>query len=103
MGVSQSTLFTTDILGVIRPQGSAWDIGAYEYASGTPLTASYAATTAHRGQAINITPTGTGTFSSASFIYTAPAGGAINSGTGVISGPFTVKKSATNYHVVFQP
>ena len=34
-GVSSvSTIFNTDRDGVIRPQGPAWDIGAYEYASG---------------------------------------------------------------------
>lgn len=26
-----NTLFTDDLLGVVRPQGSAWDIGAYEF------------------------------------------------------------------------
>lgn len=30
-GVSESALFSTDILGVARPQGAVWDIGAYEY------------------------------------------------------------------------
>jgi hypothetical protein len=33
-GVSLSSYFTTDKDGVARPQGPAWDIGAYEYASG---------------------------------------------------------------------
>lgn len=33
-GVSLSSLFTTDKDGISRPQGSAWDIGAYEYLSG---------------------------------------------------------------------
>jgi len=33
-GFSQSSYFSTDKLGTTRPQGSAWDIGAYEYNSG---------------------------------------------------------------------
>jgi hypothetical protein len=32
MGTSEATYFTTDILGVTRPSGSLWDIGAYEFA-----------------------------------------------------------------------
>ncbi len=32
-GFSQSGVFTTDIDGVARPKGIAWDIGAYEYNS----------------------------------------------------------------------
>jgi hypothetical protein len=35
-GLSQSTTFTTDILGVTRPQGASWDVGAYEYSAGGP-------------------------------------------------------------------
>jgi hypothetical protein len=36
-GVSEASLFSTDILGITRPQGSAWDIGAYslQYAGTT--------------------------------------------------------------------
>jgi hypothetical protein len=33
-GADLSAIFSTDILGVSRPQGSAWDIGAYEYVQG---------------------------------------------------------------------
>lgn len=36
--VSWASLFTTDKNGVSRPQGSAWDIGAYEYVGGEPDT-----------------------------------------------------------------
>jgi hypothetical protein len=39
-GTSLSTLFTTDMDGISRAQGTAWDIGAYEYAtveSGKPV------------------------------------------------------------------
>jgi hypothetical protein len=38
-GTSEALYFTTDILGVSRPQGAAWDIGAYEYgATNAPST-----------------------------------------------------------------
>ena len=35
-GVSLYSYFTSDKDGVSRPQGSAWDIGAYEYAAASP-------------------------------------------------------------------
>jgi hypothetical protein len=34
-GTSLATFFTTDYAGITRPQGPAWDIGAYEYVAGT--------------------------------------------------------------------
>lgn len=37
-GTDLSAYFTTDMLGVSRPQRSAWDIGAYEYVPGGDTT-----------------------------------------------------------------
>jgi hypothetical protein len=34
-GTSEAAYFTTDKNGVTRPQGSAWDIGAFEFVSGS--------------------------------------------------------------------
>lgn len=34
--IAPTATFTTDILGVSRPQGSAWDMGAYEYNGQAP-------------------------------------------------------------------
>lgn len=36
-GTNLSTYFTTDREGVIRPQGTAWDIGAYEFSNQSPI------------------------------------------------------------------
>lgn len=38
-GVALDSEYATDILGVSRPQGAAWDIGAYEYGGAAPSTA----------------------------------------------------------------
>jgi hypothetical protein len=35
-GVSRASIFTTDRLGTTRPQGNAWDIGAYEFIAKYP-------------------------------------------------------------------
>jgi hypothetical protein len=32
-GVDLAAYFTTDIIGMVRPQGAAWDMGAYEYSA----------------------------------------------------------------------
>jgi hypothetical protein len=37
-GVALTAFFTTDFAGTTRPQGTAWDIGAYEYPEGGGVT-----------------------------------------------------------------
>jgi hypothetical protein len=37
-GTTLGTPYNIDYLGTSRPQGSAWDIGAYEYSSGSSDT-----------------------------------------------------------------
>ena len=37
-GISEASVFTSDYLGILRPQGSAWDIGAYEFIASAVIT-----------------------------------------------------------------
>jgi len=57
--------FSADVLGVSRPQGSAWDIGPYEYSSGggtaPTITVAPANTTVAAGSTATFSVTATGT------------------------------------------
>jgi hypothetical protein len=55
-GTSLSSYFTTDFLGVTRPQGAAWDIGAYEYVSGHTYTGNLSVSNVYIGTLIQATP-----------------------------------------------
>jgi hypothetical protein len=87
-GISLSSYFTDDKDGVSRPQGSAWDIGAYEYVSVSnqpPVITSALSCTGIVGQAFSyqITASGSPTsYGSAGL----PPGLSINTTNGVITG-----------------
>ncbi len=57
VGTSESSLFTTDYANVTRPQGAAWDIGAYEFgAAGTPPTVAITAPTSTPTYTVTASP-----------------------------------------------
>ena len=53
-GFSGSALFTTDKDGIARPQGAAWDIGAYEFTTSVPPPPSSSACDVNKDNATNI-------------------------------------------------
>ena len=55
-GANLSAYFSTDKVGTIRPQGSAWDIGAYEYTGTTPPPPPTNSTKFTTNQRIQATP-----------------------------------------------
>jgi hypothetical protein len=85
-GTDLSAFFTTDQIGVSRPQGQGWDIGAFEYVPTGPVISS--ALSASASQGISFTSyTVSGTGSPTSFGATGlPAGLSINSSSGAITG-----------------
>ncbi|MBI1936260.1 VCBS repeat-containing protein [Candidatus Woesearchaeota archaeon] len=56
-GVALSQPYNVDILGTSRPQGSAWDIGAYEY-TGESLIQTYSLTVTSMGNGFGIVTCG---------------------------------------------
>jgi hypothetical protein len=58
-GINSSPLITTDILGVSRPQGPAYDIGAYEFGpGGLPIASVSPSSLSFSGQNVNTTSVG---------------------------------------------
>ena len=107
------TAYATDILGVSRPQGAAWDIGAYEYKAQGGGAASILVVPAglnfgsipvgtNADQSLTVQNTGTGTFSGSASVavpFSIISGGGYTLAAGqsqVVTVRFTPTKSGLN-------
>lgn len=114
IGTNVSSVFTVDFSSILRPEGSAWDIGAYEFVSGggSPVMVAYpsplAFGTISRARtsplSITVSNAGTGTLSgnatsdSANFPVTSGSGYSIGAGTaGSVEVTFKPLGIAGNY------
>ena len=88
-GTSLATLFTTDKDGISRPQGAAWDIGAFEYH--TTSTNPVIAVSPSTQSAGTISP---GMTNSVTFTVQNAGGGTL-SGSASVGSPFSVVSGGT--------
>lgn len=86
-GATIGSTYESDFIGTSRPQGAAWDIGAYEYILGG--TAPSVTSSLTSGGTVGVSYTYTITGSNTPTSYNAiglPSGLSVDTGTGVISG-----------------
>ncbi len=92
-GTNLSSIFTTDLTGNSRPASGAWDIGAYEYASGGASNGTPAAISVSPGSiSYGTVLSGTSVTNS---ITVKNVGGGTLSGTGSVSAPFILVGSGS--------
>ena len=83
VGVSLAAYFTTDKIGTARPQGSAWDIGAYELGAGSQAAASVSPASLDFGAVL------AGSVTNLAFTIQNTGGGTL-SGSATVPAPFSI-------------